>query len=116
GMARARVRTAGSSAGGNSRGKRPSNKPRNSLIRNNSNGHLKSASGLLEALFDFYVDTKRAVLISQADDGDVAVHVVFHLNDLLLRGSDIRNISDGEVACNLLLDGYPRRRVLSRTG
>src|SRR5690348_16069305 len=34
----------------------------------------------LEALFDFDVDAEGAVLIAQADDGNIAVDVVLHLN------------------------------------
>src|SRR5882724_7248859 len=40
---------------------------------------------LLETFLDFHVDAERAVLIAQRDHGNVAIHVVFHLNDLLLR-------------------------------
>src|SRR4029077_20667692 len=109
-----RARTAGSSAGDHNaaRAKRPSSRALNSKIRNKPNCSSRSAFQLLEALFDFNVDAKRSVLIAQPNNRNISVHVVFHLNDLLLRRTDIRNISDGEVASNLLLDGNARRRAL----
>src|ERR1700674_2347329 len=67
-----------------------------------------------KALFDLYVDSKRSVLIAQPDNRDVSVHVVFHLNDLLLCRAHVRNISDREISRNLLLDGHARPCVLLR--
>src|SRR6202007_2848411 len=49
----------------------------------------REAFQLLEAFFYLYVDAERSVLIAQPDNGDVAVHVIFHLNDLLLRRTHI---------------------------
>jgi hypothetical protein len=46
--------------------------------------HAAESEVLIEALFDFYVDAEGAVLVAQGDYGDVAIHVVFDLNDLLL--------------------------------
>src|SRR5713101_2386293 len=111
-----RARAAGSSAGVNcaDRDNRPSKWRPRSKIHNNANCDTRSAFQLRKALFDFYVDAKRSVLIAQPDNGYVSVHVVFHLNDLLLRRTHIRNISNGEVASNLLLDGNARRGVLFR--
>src|SRR5207302_7561426 len=70
----------------------------------------------LEALFDFYVNAERAVLIAQAHDRDVPIHVVLHLNHLLLGRAYVRNVSDGEMAGALLLDGDARCGVLFRAG
>jgi len=83
-----KVRTAGNSA---DKAKRHSSKPHSSKIRNNSNRRMAAGKRfpLLEALFDFYVYAKRSVLIAQPDNGDVSVHVVFHLNDLLLRRTHV---------------------------
>src|SRR5205823_1695565 len=72
--------------------------------------------GTLEALFDFDVDAEGAILVAQAHDGYVAIYVVFHLNDLLLCRTHIGNISNREIAGDLLLDRDARRRVLFRTG
>jgi hypothetical protein len=46
--------------------------------------HAAESEVLIEALFDFYVDAEGAVLVAQGDYRDVAIHVVFDLNDLLL--------------------------------
>src|ERR1700687_644386 len=109
-----RARAAGSSAGDNrmDRDNYPSHRPRNSKILNNTNCKSGSAFRLREALFDFYVDSNRSVLIAQPDYRQVSVKVVFHLNDLLLGRAYIRNISDGEVRRNLFLDGNACRGVL----
>src|SRR5207248_8620141 len=94
------------------KGKRPSRLPPSSKIPNNAIRNSTGAFRLLKALFDFYVDAESSVLIPQPHNGDVPVHVVLHLNNLLLRRAHIRNVSDGEVARNLLLDGNARRRAL----
>src|SRR2546423_13209851 len=111
-----KARAAGSSAVDNreDRDNHPSNRPPSSKIRNSANRNSRNSCRLRKAFLDFYVDTKRSVLIAQPDDGDVSVHVVFHLDDLLLRRTHIRNISDGEVTSNLLLDGNTCRGVLFR--
>jgi len=75
----------------------------------------RSAFSLLKALFDFYVYAERPVLIAQSDNGHIAIHVVLHLNHLLLRRAHVRNVSNGEVAGNLLFDRHARRCVLFRT-
>src|SRR5260370_41700361 len=105
-MVRARA-VGSSSAEDNSedRDNRPSNRRRSSKIRNNAICNAGSALRLPEALFDLYIDTNRSVLIAQPDNREVSVHVVFHLNDLLLGRAYIRNISDGQIRRNLLLDG-----------
>src|SRR5580692_11335263 len=99
-MARVQDRVAGSNAAGNKpvRGSNLRNRPRNSKIHNNPNFKLESASESLEALFDFYVDAERAVVIAQSHNRYVSVHVVFHLDDLLLRRTHIRYIGDRQVA------------------
>src|SRR5579863_7166712 len=62
-------------------------------------------AALREAFFDFYVDAEGAVVVAEGDDGDVAVDVVFHLNDLLLGGADVADVGDSEVVGDLLFDG-----------
>src|SRR4029077_329183 len=60
---------------------------------------------LREAFFDFYVDAEGAVVVAQGDDGDIAADVVLDLDNLLLRGADVADVGNGEVASDLLLDG-----------
>src|SRR6516165_1460607 len=60
---------------------------------------------LWQAFFEFNVDAKRPVLIAQGYNRDRARHVVFHLNHLLLRGGDVRNVCYVQVRRQLLLNG-----------
>ena len=69
---------------------------------------------LLEVLFDFYVDAKRPVLIAKRHNRHIPVHVILHLNDLLLRRAHVRNIRNGQVARHPLFDGNARPGVLAR--
>ena len=71
-------------------------------------------STALEALFDFDVDAEGAVLVAQADDRDIAIHVVLHLNHLLLGRTHVGNIGDGEIVGDLLFDGDACGSVLLR--
>src|ERR1700746_2182582 len=59
----------------------------------------------IEALFDFYVYAEGAVLVAQGDHRDVAVYVVFDLNDLLLGGANVADVGDGDLAGALFFDG-----------
>ena len=73
---------------GSSRKSKTKAQPITSSQGSNGRVHLPVTPGepevLIEALFDFYVDAEGAVLVAQGDYGDVAIHVVFDLNDLLL--------------------------------
>ena len=70
---------------------------------------------LREAFFDFDVDAESAVVVAESDDRNVAVDVVFDLNNLLLGGADVADVGDGEIAGEGLLDPIKpgERRLLS---
>src|SRR6266446_3138508 len=75
---------------------------------------IRTEAGRLsrKTLLDFQVDTERPVVIAQRHDRHIAVYVEFHLDHLLLRGTDIRHIRHGKVSRHLLLHRHTRRRVL----
>ena len=69
----------------------------------------------LEMLHKLDVEAVGAVDIAQEDDGEVALHGVFHLDELILVGSGgVGGVGDGQAASNLLLDGHARRGVRFR--
>src|SRR5579885_2240323 len=86
------------------------------VVRNDERGVGEmtgvKGEGSIEAFADFDVDAEGAVLVAEGDDGDVAVDVVFDLDDLLLGGGDIGFVGDGEIAGDLLLDGDAGAGVL----
>lgn len=71
---------------------------------------------LVEMLYEFDVQAIGAVDIAKEDDGEIALYVIFDLNELLLIGSCIRGIGNGQIARYLLLDGHPGRSARFRRG
>jgi hypothetical protein len=65
--------------------KRERKVPRRCLPRRHQSNRGELINLLVEALFDNHVDTERAVVVAQGHDRDVAIHVVLHLDYLLLR-------------------------------
>src|SRR5262249_37640700 len=78
-------------------------------------GTPAQALASVEPLLDLHVDSKCPVVIPQRDNRHVPVHVVFHLDNLLLRRAHVAHVGNRQVARNLLLHGDPRRRVLLRS-
>jgi len=66
-------------------------------------------------LYEFHVQAVGSIHIAEKDNRKIALHVVLHLNKLLLVGSRIRGVSDCKVLLELLFDGDARGCVrLSR--
>src|SRR6266568_7204263 len=86
------------------------------LPRSRSHNRASGQPALFESLLEFDIEAERAVLIAQGDNGHVAIHVVLHLNHLLLRGSHIGDVRDGQVARHLLFDGDARGGGLAGSG
>ena len=62
----------------------------------------------VEMTDEFDVEAVGAVDVAQEDDRKIAFDVVFHLDELLLIGSGVGRVRDGEIARDLLLDGDAR--------
>src|SRR3989442_14776485 len=86
------------------------------LPRSRSHNRASGQPALFESLLEFDIEAERAVLIGQGYNGHVAIHVVLHLNHLLLRGSHIGDVRDGQVARHLLFDGDARGGCLAGSG
>src|ERR1700722_4843920 len=57
--------------------------------------------------YPFYVHAVGPVYIAEKNNREVALQVVFHLDELLLVGRGVGGIGDGEGARELLFDGDP---------
>ena len=69
---------------------------------------------LLEARLADDVEAERAVFIAQSDDGEFPVDGVFNLDHLILRGGDVRDVGNHQIARDLLLDRNAGNRILLR--
>src|SRR5579884_377386 len=58
-----------------------------------------------------HVEAEHTELIAHRDNRDIAVDVVLHLDDLLLRLGHVRDVRDSHVVGNLLLDGDARAGI-----
>src|ERR1700677_826438 len=81
-----------------------------------SDAGVIGARNLVKMFYEFDVEAVSAVDVAQENNGEVALHVVFDLNQLLLIRSGVGRVSDGQVAGDLLLDGHARRRARFRGG
>src|SRR5579863_7085779 len=70
----------------------------------------------MEMLDEFDIEAVGAVYVAEEDDREVSFYVVFDLDQLLLIGSGVGRICDGEVAGDLLLDGDASGGVRFRGG